>query len=49
MHLLATGIAAILRFPVELDGGEEPEHVDDDDFELNEVRYIGPLREILVL
>jgi hypothetical protein len=37
LHSLATGIAAILRFPVEIDTDAELENVDDDDMEFNQV------------
>ena len=33
----ATGIAAILRFPLEFDADADPDNLDDDDLELNQV------------
>jgi hypothetical protein len=38
VYLLATGVAAILRFAVEVDPEAEPENSDYDDLELNEVQ-----------
>jgi hypothetical protein len=37
---LAAGIAAILRFPVEIDANDDPESVDDDEEELNQVGFL---------
>ena len=36
----ATGIAAILRFPLEFDADADPDNLDDDDLELSQVQKL---------